>query len=593
MEGVFRRRRRGLRFRTLAVLLVAVLGGAAAAIGVRWWQYEQHVLPGVRVAGVEVGGLSATQAQAVLERELGARLERRVPVRVRGRLVRVRPATALRLDAAASAAAALEEARGSFWTHLRSLGAVAVPERNVEPVLRIDAYGAAGTLKKLDKGLPAPRPAAVRMRGVEPVVVASKPGVRVARPPLLQRLRASALGSGDVVVAPLQDYEPPLRTPAADDAAATARRLVAEPVALTHGGASVGTLDRETLAKLLRFRARGSQLALGFDRRRLARVLRPRLAPYRMRATNARFVVSGTAVTIAPSHDGLDVDPWRAAAALASATATAGDGGRVAEITLRSIPADLTTEEAQALGIRERISSFTTEMGTSSSNRIHNVHLMADYIDGTIVKPGEAFSFNRVVGPRTEKRGFLEGQMIIGSLLVPSIGGGVCQTATTLFNNAFELGLPITERHNHSFYISHYPLGRDATVSWGGPDFGFRNDLEHAILIKTTYTDSTLTFSFYGTGQGRRVEAITGPKINWKQPTVSYALDPYAPSGSVRTVSGSNEPGFDVTVTRKIYEGRRLLRKDSFTSTYIAVGPTQIYGPGSSIPGSYFVLPRV
>ena len=195
------------------------------------------------------------------------------------------------------------------------------------------------------------------------------------------------------------------------------------------------------------------------------------------------------------------------------------------------MPPERTTEEAQALGIRERISSFTTDMGTSSSNRIHNVHLMADYIDGTIVRPGKTFSFNETVGPRTSERGFLEGQMIIGSLLVPSIGGGVCQTATTLFNNAFELGLPITERHNHSFYISHYPLGRDATVSWGGPDFGFTNDLDHAILIKTSHTDSTLTFSFYGTKQGRRVVAETGPKVNWKQPTVSYALDPYAPLG--------------------------------------------------------------
>ena len=82
---------------------------------------------------------------------------------------------------------------------------------------------------------------------------------------------------------------------------------------------------------------------------------------------------------------------------------------------------------------------------------------MADYIDGTIVRPGETFSFNETVGPRTTERGFLEGQMIIGSLLVPSIGGGVCQTATTLFNNAFELGLPIIERHNHSFYISPLP----------------------------------------------------------------------------------------------------------------------------------------
>ena len=85
-------------------------------------------------------------------------------------------------------------------------------------------------------------------------------------------------------------------------------------------------------------------------------------------------------------------------------------------------------------------------MGTSSSNRIHNVHLMADFIDGTVIQPGQEFSFNDVVGPRTAERGFLEGQMIVGSLVLPSIGGGVCQTATTLFNDAFELGLPILER---------------------------------------------------------------------------------------------------------------------------------------------------
>ena len=96
-------------------------------------------------------------------------------------------------------------------------------------------------------------------------------------------------------------------------------------------------------------------------------------------------------------------------------------------------------------------------MGDSSSNRIHNVHLMADFIDGTVIKPGEAFSFNDVVGARTAERGFLEGQEIIGSLVLPSIGGGVCQTATTLFNDAFELGLPILERTNHNLYLVALP----------------------------------------------------------------------------------------------------------------------------------------
>jgi len=85
----------------------------------------------------------------------------------------------------------------------------------------------------------------------------------------------------------------------------------------------------------------------------------------------------------------------------------------------------------------------------------------------------------------------------------------------------------------------------------------------------------------------------TGERTNWRSPKTTYALDPYAPRGSVRTVSGSNESGFDVTVTRKVYEHGKLLRRDATTSSYIAVGPTTIYGPGRSIPGPYFVLPRV
>nr|MBA3348073.1 VanW family protein [Actinomycetota bacterium] len=352
----------------------------------------------------------------------------------------------------------------------------------------------------------------------------------------------------------------------------------------------VGTLAPARIARLIRFEPRSDHFLVTLDRERLAAAVRPALRPFRQRAANARFVVGGTGVRIVPSKPGLDVNPNLA---LERVTAAAYSTDRTAELALRQTRADLTTKEAGALGIRRRISSFTTEMGPSSANRIHNVQLMAEYISGTLIRPGETFSFNGTVGPRTAERGFREGQMIIGSLLVPSIGGGVCQTATTLFNNAWELGLPIVARQNHSFYISHYPLGRDAAVSWGGPDFAFTNDLETGILITTRYTTDTLTFEFWGTDPKRRVVTEEGPKANWRSPATTYALDPYAPAGSVRTVAGSNQAGFDVTVTRTVYERGTKLRTDAVTSNYVAVGPTSIYGPGRSIPGPYFVLPRI
>ena len=183
--------------------------------------------------------------------------------------------------------------------------------------------------------------------------------------------------------------------------------------------------------------------------------------------------------------------------------------------------------------------------------------------------------------------------MIIGSLVLPSIGGGVCQTATTLFNDAFELGLPILERTNHNLYLSHYPIGRDATVSWGGPDFKFRNDLKHGLLIKTTYTDSTLTFTFYGTPEHRRVVAHTSPQVNWTGPSMNYAVDPSAPRGSVKVVARHGREGLrrHRSTARSTTADGKLLRSDTFRSHYIPDSPTTVYGPGKTPPGPYIVLP--
>ena len=247
--------------------------------------------------------------------------------------------------------------------------------------------------------------------------------------------------------------------------------------------------------------------------------------------------------------------------------------GHVARVELGDRQPDLTTAKAQALGITRKLVSYTTQMGVSSSNRIHNVHLMADFIDGTVVAPGEKFSFNDVVGPRTAERGFLEGQEIIGSLVLPSIGGGVCQTATTLFNDAFELGLPILARTNHNLYLAHYPIGRDATVAWGGPDFQFKNDLKHGLLIKTTYSDQTLTFTFYGTSEGRRVVSHTGAQTNWTKPSMNYAIDPNAPRGSAKVVAGTGELGFDVVVDRTVYDAQR--QEASKRRVQVALHPGQ------------------
>ncbi len=531
--------------------------------------YWEKPLPGVTLAQVD--------------------LARPIEVSVDGETYDVRPGEALSVDDRATQAALVRAGHDSFLRRVRQLADPSPPVLEVDPVL-VSRSGAESLAKRLSRTLPKPRRAQVVSRNGSFSILPSRPGDAVDSASLVATLEQAALTGARTLSPALTHVEPTLTTPAAEAAVAEARTLVGQPVTLTFKGEDVGALSPQQLARLVRFRVGVESFRVGFDPQRVAKAVEPLLAQWRQRAVNARFVVDGKRVQIRPSRPGLAVDgKWVAD----SVAAAAGSSFSRASLRLKQIRADLTTREAEKLGIRQQISTFTTDMGPSSSNRIHNVQLMADYIDGTIVRPGESFSFNESVGPRTSQRGFREGQMIIGSLLLPAIGGGVCQTATTLFNNAFELGLPILERHNHSFYISHYPMGRDATVSWGGPDFAFKNDLKTGILIKTRYTSSTLTFSFYGTNPGRRVVSSTGGRTNWRSPRTTYALDPYAPRGSVRTVSGSNQSGFDVTVTRKVYEHGKLERRDAFTSAYIAVGPTQIYGPGRSIPGPYFVLPKV
>jgi vancomycin resistance protein YoaR len=568
-------------------LLVLVGLLALGALYLRTLEYRGETMPGTHVAGVDVGGLGRAEAASAIQDAVAVQLAQPVLVRARHRSLRIEPRRLFALNLVATTEAALAAGRGTEPERIAAL--VGRRRSDVAPVLVLREEAAESFLRLVQRtGGRPPRSATVSLAGLEPVVRPERHGLRLDRDALLASVRRAAVAGGGAQ-AVFARARPRHLEADAKAAAAEARVVVSAPVAVYYERRPLRMLSREQLARLVVFEERGSRYLVTLDATRLARVLDPALGAHERRAVNARFEIEGDAVRVVPAQPGIALDTDHALGEVVAAAYS--QDVRAAAVRLHEVPAEITTDELAALGITRRISSFTTDMGVSSSNRVWNVQLMADYIDGTIIRPGEVFSFNRVVGERTVERGFREGQMILGSLLLPSIGGGVCQTATTLFNNAFELGLPVLRRYNHSFYISHYPLGRDATVSWGGPDLVFKNDLDRAILIKSSYTDSTLTFTFFGAPQGRRVVATTTPKTNWTQPQTSYAYDPYAPAGSVRTSSGTNELGFDVTVRRTVYERDKVIRRDAFPSRYVPVGPTMIYGPGTSPPRVDFVLP--
>src|SRR5205085_8239006 len=137
--------------------------------------------------------------------------------------------------------------------------------------------------------------------------------------------------------------------------------------------------------------------------------------------------------------------------------------------------------------------------------------LVAHLVDRHLIAPGKEFSFNRTTGERTAAKGFREAPVIINGELQTGLGGGVCQVSTTVFNAAYEAGLPITARTNHALYISHYPLGRDATVNYPDIDLKFVNDTGGWMLLRTYVGSSSLTVGLYGKPQHRRVETISAP----------------------------------------------------------------------------------
>jgi vancomycin resistance protein YoaR len=219
------------------------------------------------------------------------------------------------------------------------------------------------------------------------------------------------------------------------------------------------------------------------------------------------------------------------------------------------------------MGIVERISTYTTTYPAGAKDRVNNIHTLATALNDKLIPPGGTFDFNATVGERTAAKGYREAPAIVNGKLVPQLGGGICQIGTTFFNTVFFSGLPVVERKNHSFYISHYPKGRDCTVTWGGPNLRWTNDTSTWIVIKTAFTNSSVTISLYGTDPGYDVAYTTTDFMNIRPHPVVEVPDPtlLAPA---RVIEDGGVDGSKVIVVRTVSKGGVVVRTDTFVSLY-------------------------
>ena len=212
-------------------------------------------------------------------------------------------------------------------------------------------------------------------------------------------------------------------------------------------------------------------------------------------------------------------------------------------LPVASIAPARTTAQARALRIRTLVSEFTTPYACCQP-RVTNIKRAAQILDGTIIESGARFSLNVALGERTTARGFVAAPQINAGQLEDAVGGGVSQMATTIFNASFFAGLDLLQHTPHEFWITRYPPGREATVSWGGPELVVGNDWPAAILMKVSASDSGVTVRMYSSKLGRRVATTTDPS----DPTAGTA--------------------FSVVYTRKVWRGSDLRRDERWTWNY-------------------------
>ncbi len=493
----------------LRLALLALAGFALALVGsfaMARALAGDSVLGSVRALGIEVGGLSPDELATALDDAESVLQGRESLFQIRGAATTLLPPQVnLTVDLEIMAAEALQIGRqGGLSEQFRWWIGHFGDTETVPTIATIDDAAVEQVLAVWDEdfvGNP-PFPGAITFDATTPVAEYPRDGEQVDRSVagsiILDTLTSESV---DPVELPVMAVSATLTAGDVDDAVARARLWLSAPVTLRSEEVSI-TFSTEQMASALLTKSTGDRLALSFDPEVIAPILEAQRGGLEQAPVNARFEIEGGEIRIVPGRTGTLIDPEATAGALETGAASAT---RTAILPLiEGAEPEVTTETLEAYGVQHMVSQFTTYFDCCQ-NRVTNIHLIAEAVDGVIVPPGATFSLNDHVGPRTVDKGYLEDGTIVGGELTKTVGGGVSQFATTLFNAVFWGGYEDVTHKAHSFYFPRYPEGIEATISWPSPDLAFRNDSDAAVLVDTSYTDTSLTVRFFGDNDGRSV----------------------------------------------------------------------------------------
>jgi vancomycin resistance protein YoaR len=533
----------------LARLVVVVVVLVGVGLGV--YPTVGGVPRGTRVLGLEIGAMSRVEAGRALRDHVAGRGGAPVRIRLDGRSVALRPGDiGLRLDVDATVRRAM---RSGTW-----LGG----GREVAPVVRLDRGRLEGALRRVvDPGRITMRRPGITFAGLAARAAYPEAGLDLD-PSAAARAVKDSWPAGAVAEVPLV-RRAPATTKAEVDGLITglARPAVAAPVTVRLAARTI-RLTPAAIAKALVFRSdQAGRLTPAIDGARLRAAARTDFARLESAPKPARIALVNGRPSIVAATAGRTVDLVRLGTDLlrvlpdpAPRTIT----GSLLRATVGTSQADLAK-----LGIRERVSSFTTYFtGGRRSPRSQNIITIAKAVDGAIVRPGETFSLNEHTGERNYAAGYQDAPVIVGGKLEPGVGGGASQFTTTLFNAAYYAGLEDVEHKPHSFYFARYPAVIESTIFYPTLDLKFKNTTPYGIWIGTATTGRSVTVSLWSTKIYDNVQTVYGPRRHRTSPPTVHR-----PAGP-RCLTSSGLPGFTQDAWRVIRKDGREIERRKFTWRY-------------------------
>jgi vancomycin resistance protein YoaR len=560
----------------VAICIVAVLTDSVV--------YYQKVHDGVSVHRVDLSGMTEEQATAALTKVVDSAGS--VTLQGGGKTWSVAPGDVGRvMDVNGAVAAALAVTRnGNFFEDVVNRFELYRQEQELALNGTVDQAKIHDLLGRVATDLHiTPVNAGLTVENGKVKVIDSVNGRDADTSSLGGRMESLFVGlsSGSLDV-PLVTKQPAVTTESNQAAQRAAETMISAPITLTDHDKTF-TVTPEQIASWLNFRmqsANGAPVSVAtLDEDKLTLFVSGLAAEVNTKAVNAKLTSGGSSFRVIPAVEGQTLDVDATVKKLEDA-ATKRDG-RTIPVAVKVLEPSFTTAEAKATTFNDKLSSFTTSYNCPA-NRRNNVRLATKYSTNVFLAPGQEYNFDRQIGPRIASRGWALAPGITGpNTLDDVLGGGICQVSTTMFNAVFFAGLKVTERHNHSIYINHYPKGRDATVTGGGKNLRFVNDTGHYIWIRGTSTGVTTTISIYGTSDGRKVSYTVGSfyDVKYASPSRVTIKDSSLPAGQKKTSDGQTGRKLKTTRTVKLPNGK-VLHNDTWISVWPAYPTTVRVGTG-------------